>query len=85
MGDWDRSDLTITATKANLSTQFVIDVASTGQHFELETNAIMGIGGFTSKFVDALGITTQDKPTPKPADTTDTTGDTKEDTKDGEA
>jgi hypothetical protein len=58
VGDWDRSDLKITATKANLSTQFVIDVESTGQHFELETNALMGIGGFTSKFVEALKITT---------------------------
>ena len=49
VGDWDRSDLTITSTKANLSTQFVIDVESTGQHFELETNALMGIGGFTAE------------------------------------
>jgi hypothetical protein len=37
-----------------MSTQFVIDVVSTGEHFELETNALMAAGGFTGEFVDAL-------------------------------
>ncbi|HLM18069.1 MAG TPA: hypothetical protein VK549_09635 [Acidimicrobiia bacterium] len=37
-----------------MSTQFVIDVVSTGDHYELETNALMGVGGFTTEFVDAL-------------------------------
>jgi len=27
---------------------------STGDHYELETNALMGVGGFTTEFVDAL-------------------------------
>ena len=54
VGDWDRSDLQVTTTPGKMSTQFVIDVASTGEHFELETNALMGIGGFTQQFVDAL-------------------------------
>ena len=40
-----------------MSTQFVFDVVSTGDHYELETNALMGMGGFTAKFVDALDIT----------------------------
>jgi hypothetical protein len=74
VGDWDRSDLKITTTKANLSTQFVIDVESTGQHFELETNALMGIGGFTAKFVDALKIPTTDDDAGGKTD--DTAGDT---------
>ncbi len=56
VGDWDRDDLTITTTSGTMSTQFVIDVVSTGDHFELETNALMGVGGFTAKFVDALNI-----------------------------
>jgi len=54
VGDWDRDDLKITTTPGKMSTQFVIDVVSTGDHYELETNALMGMGGFTKKFVDAL-------------------------------
>ncbi|MFI5045699.1 MAG: hypothetical protein ACHQIG_01430 [Acidimicrobiia bacterium] len=54
VGDWDRSDLTITTTQGKMSTKFVIDVVSSGDHFELETNALMGMGGFTTKFADAL-------------------------------
>ena len=55
VGDWDRADLKITTTPGKVSTRFVIDVVSSGEHFELETNALMGMGGFTTKFVDALG------------------------------
>jgi hypothetical protein len=54
VGDWDRADLKITTTAGTMSTQFVIDVVSTGDHYELETNALMGVGGFTTEFVDAL-------------------------------
>jgi hypothetical protein len=54
VGDWDRADLKITTTAGSVSTQFVIDVASSGAHYELETNALMGVGGFTKEFVDAL-------------------------------
>ena len=54
VGDWDRTDLKITTTAGTMSTQFVIDVVSTGDHYELETNALMGVGGFTTEFVDAL-------------------------------
>ena len=54
VGDWDRDDLEITTTPGTMSTKFVFDVVSTGDHYELETNALMGMGGFTSKFVDAL-------------------------------
>jgi hypothetical protein len=54
VGDWARDDLKVTTTPGKMSTQFVIDVISTGDHFELETNALMGMGGFTAEFVDAL-------------------------------
>ena len=54
VGDWDRGDLEVTTTPGTMSTKFVFDVVSTGDHYELETNALMGMGGFTSKFVDAL-------------------------------
>ncbi len=49
-----RSSLKITTTPGKVSTKFVIDVVSTGDHYELETNALIGIDGFTAKFVDAL-------------------------------
>jgi hypothetical protein len=54
VGDWDRRDLKVTTSKATMATKFVFDVASTGDHYELETNALMGMGGFTARFVDAL-------------------------------
>jgi hypothetical protein len=54
VGDWSRDDLEVTTTSGTMSTKFVFDVQSTGDHYELETNALMGMGGFTSKFVDAL-------------------------------
>jgi hypothetical protein len=55
VGEWDRDDVKVTTTAGKMSTQFVFDVVSTGDHYELETNAIMGVGGFTKEFVDALG------------------------------
>jgi hypothetical protein len=65
-----------------MSTQFVFDVVSTGDHYELETNALMGMGGFTSKFVDALHITVDGNTA---AEATDEKGDTaKADTEKGD-
>jgi hypothetical protein len=55
VGEWDRDDVKVTVTPGTMSTQFVFDVVSTGDHYELETNAIMGLGGFTKEFVAALG------------------------------
>ena len=37
-----------------MATQFVIVVTATGDRYELETNALMGMGGFTQDFVKAL-------------------------------
>lgn len=54
VGDWDRSDLNVTTTPGKMSTKFVFDVVSTSDHYELETNALMGMGGFTKAFVEAL-------------------------------
>ena len=54
VGDWDRKDLEVTTTPGTMSTKFLFDVVSTDDHYELETNALMGVGGFTAKFVDAL-------------------------------
>jgi len=69
VGDWDRSDLDVSASRAGtMSTQFVFDVVSTGDHYELETNALMGMGGFTAKFVDALQITVDSSPAAEAGD-----------------
>ena len=40
VGDWDRSDLTIVTTPGKLSTKVVVDVKSTGDHYELEATTI---------------------------------------------
>jgi hypothetical protein len=53
-GDWDRSDLTITATPGTLSTKVVVDVQSTGDHFELEATTAMGGDKFNRPFLDEI-------------------------------
>jgi hypothetical protein len=53
-GDWDRSDLTVTTTPGSLSTKVVVDVQSTGAHFELEATTAMGGDKFNRPFLDEL-------------------------------
>jgi hypothetical protein len=54
VGEWDRSDLAITTTKGSLSTKVVIDVKSSGDHFELEATTIMQVGNLTDVFLAEL-------------------------------
>ena len=54
VGDWAHDELEVTVTPGKMSTQFVIVVTETGDRYELETNALMGVGGFTQEFVAAL-------------------------------
>ena len=54
VGDWSHDELDVTVTPGKMSTQFVIVVTETGDRYELETNALMGMGGFTQDFVKAL-------------------------------
>ena len=54
VGDWSHDELEVTVTPGKMSTQFVIVVTGTGDRYELETNALMGMGGFTQDFVKAL-------------------------------
>jgi hypothetical protein len=54
VGDWDRSDLTITTTPGTMSTKVVVDVQSTGDHFELEATTVMSAGDFTRPFLDEI-------------------------------
>ena len=53
-GDWDRSDLTITTTPGKLSTKVVVDVQSTGDHFELEATTVMTADDFNRPFLDEI-------------------------------
>jgi hypothetical protein len=53
-GDWERKDLTITSTPGKLSTKVVVDVASTGDHFELEATTAMGADKFNRPFLDEI-------------------------------
>jgi hypothetical protein len=57
VGDWDRSDLTITTTPGKMSTKVVVDVQSTGDHFELEATTVMNAGDFTQRFLDEIAKT----------------------------
>jgi hypothetical protein len=53
-GDWDRNDLTITSTPGKMSTKVVFDVASTGDHFELEATTVMTADDFNRGFLDEI-------------------------------
>jgi len=55
VGAWDRSDLNVVTTKGTLSTKVVIDVASTGDHYELEASTILQMKGHNDAFLAALG------------------------------
>ena len=65
VGDWGHDELEVTVTPGTMSTQFVIVVTETGERFELETNALMGMGGFTKEFVAALERAQQPKAEPE--------------------
>jgi hypothetical protein len=54
VGDWARDDLKVETAKGKLSTKVVLDVVSTGDHFELEATTIMQMGGFTDVFLAEL-------------------------------
>ena len=54
VGEWARDDLRVETTKGNLSTKVVIDVASSGEHYELEATTVMQAGNFTDTFLAEL-------------------------------
>jgi hypothetical protein len=54
VGDWDRRELQIATTPGKLSTKVVVDVPSTGAHYELEATTVMQTDGFTDKFLAEL-------------------------------
>jgi len=54
VGEWARDDLHIETTKGSLSTKVVIDVVSSGEHYELEATTIMQAGNFTDVFLAEL-------------------------------
>jgi hypothetical protein len=54
VGHWDRSDVAVQTEKGKLSTKVVLDIASTGAHYELEATTMMGMGNFTEVFLAEL-------------------------------
>ncbi len=53
LGVWNRSDLTVETRPGKLATKVVVDVAPTGEHYELEATTI-GSAGFNDPFLAAL-------------------------------
>jgi hypothetical protein len=53
LATWERADLTIATTPGKLATKVVLDVVSTGDHYELEATTV-GDYGLTATFLDAL-------------------------------
>jgi hypothetical protein len=53
VGEWTRADLRIETVAGRLATKILVDVASTGDHYELEATTV-GSGGFTQAFLDEL-------------------------------
>jgi hypothetical protein len=54
VGAWDRSDVNVVTTKGTVSTKVVIDVVSTGEHYELEASTILQMKGHNDAFLAAL-------------------------------
>jgi hypothetical protein len=54
VGAWNRSDLNVATTKGTLSTKVVIDVVSTGEHYELEASMMPPLKGHNEAFLPAL-------------------------------
>jgi len=54
VGAWDRADLNVATTKGTVSTKVVIDVVSTGDHYELEASTILQMKGHNDAFLAAL-------------------------------
>jgi hypothetical protein len=68
VGAWDRSDLNVVTTKGTLSTKVVIDVVSTGEHYELEASMMPPLKGHNDAFLPALkAFLAQPGPTAPPA------------------
>jgi len=53
LGVWDRSDLAIETAPGKLATKVVFDVASTGEHYELEATTV-STASFNEPFLAAL-------------------------------
>lgn len=53
LGEWDRKDVTFTVTEKKITAHVAIDVASTGDHYELEAMTA-GSKGFHDDFFAAI-------------------------------
>jgi len=53
LGTWDKKDLTVTMQPGKVSTKVIIDVQSTGDHYELEATTAFD-RGFSDQFLAEL-------------------------------
>jgi hypothetical protein len=53
LATWERADLQVATTPGKVATKVVLDVISTGDHYELEATTV-GDHGLTTTFLDAL-------------------------------
>jgi hypothetical protein len=53
LATWERADLKITTNPGKLATKVVLDVISTGDHYELEATTV-GDYGLSTTFLDTL-------------------------------
>jgi hypothetical protein len=53
LGEWDRKDVTFTVTEKKITAHVAIDVASSGDHYELEAMTV-GTKGFHDDFFAAV-------------------------------
>jgi hypothetical protein len=53
LGVWNRTDLDVETTPGKLATKVTFDVASTGEHYELEATTV-GSAGFNDPFLAAI-------------------------------
>ena len=80
VGAWERSDLDVTTQKQTVSTKVVIDVKSTGDHYELEASTILQMKGHNDAFLAALDkfLKAPGSPSPQPSSPESTADDASE-------
>jgi hypothetical protein len=75
VGAWERSDLDVTTQKQTLSTKVVIDVKSTGDHYELEASTVLQMKGHNDAFLAALDTFLKAPGSSAPGTSPESTGD----------
>ena len=66
VGDWARDDIAVQTSKGTMSTKVVLDIASTGAHYELEATTIMGgFDNIEKALLNAYDVVVLDRDLPR--------------------